>query len=68
MGRKDTRFGVIYQKILVGCHFLNYKEMLAETLIYKRYAVLTFFIFTSMLAIELFYLTQLCSFIEYFFE
>ena len=36
--------------------------MLVETPIYISYIVLAIVIFTSMLTIELFYLTQLCSF------
>ena len=68
MGRKDTRFGVKYQNILERWKILNYIEMFVETPIYIRYVVLTIVIFTSMLAIELFYLTQLCSFIGCFFE
>ena len=59
MGRKETRFGVRYQKLLVGWNVLNYEEMSVKTPIYIRYVVLTIAIFTSMLAIELFYLTQL---------
>ena len=39
-----------------------------ETPIYIRYVVLTIVILTYMLAIELFYLTQLCSFFGNFFE
>ena len=68
MVRKDARFGVKYQNILVIWHLLNYEEMFAETTIYIRYVVLTIVIFTSMLAIELFYLTQLCSFLGCPFE
>ena len=68
MGRKDTSFGVKYQKLLVGWHLLNYEEMFAETPIYIRYVVLTIIIFTYMLAIELFYLTQLHSFFGCLFE
>ena len=65
MGRNDTRFGLIYQNILVRFHALNYKEMFAQTPIYIGYIVLTIVIFTSMIPIELFYLTQLCSFLGY---
>ena len=53
---------------LVIMKIQNYKEMFVETPLYIRYAVLTIVIFTSMLAIELFYLTQLCSFHGCFFE
>ena len=63
MGMKKTRFGVKSQKLLVGWHLLNYEEMFAETPIYMRYFVLTIAIFTSMLAIELLYFTQLFSFL-----
>ena len=59
MVRNDTSFGVKYQKFLVGWHLLNYEEMFVEAPIYIRYVVLTIVIFTSMLAIVLFYLTQL---------
>ena len=31
LGRKDTRFGVKYQNIIVGRHLQNYGEMLVET-------------------------------------
>ena len=68
MGIKYTSFGVKYQKFLVGWHLLNYKEMLVETPIYFRCVVITIVIFTSMLAIELFYLTQLFSFLGCFFD
>ena len=62
MGRKDTIFGVI------GRNLLNYEGMFVGTPIYIRFVVITIVIFTSMLVIELFYLTQLCSFIGCFFE
>ena len=68
MVRKDTRFGVKYQKLLIGWHHLNYEDMFVETPIYIRCVVLTIVIFTYMLAIGLFYLTQLCSFLGSFFE
>ena len=68
MGRNDTIFGVKYQNILVRWHQINYTEIFVETPIYIRYVVLTIVIFTSMLAVELFYLTQLCSFLVGFFE
>ena len=68
MGRKYTIFGVKYQNIFVGRHPLNYKEMFVGTPIYTSYAVITIAMFTSMLAIELFYITQLCSFLGYFLE
>ena len=68
LGIKDTSFGVIYYYLLVGWNLLNYKNMFAETPIYIGYVVLNIVIFTSMLAIELFYLTQLCSFLGCFFK
>ena len=67
MVRKDTIFGVKYKNTLVRWHLLKYKEMFVETPIYIRYVVLTITIFTYMLAIELFYLTQLYSFLGCFF-
>ena len=42
--------------------------MFVETPIYIGYVVLNIVIFTSMLAIELFYLKQLCSFLGCFLE
>ena len=68
MGRKDTSFGVKYQNLLVSMKILNNEEMFVETPIYLRYVVRTNVILTSMLAIELFYLTQLFSFYGCFFE
>ena len=67
MGRKDTIFGEKYQKLIVGWHLLNYKEMFVETSILLWYVVIIIVIFTYMLAIEWFYLTQLCSFLGCFF-
>ena len=55
-------------KTIVVRHILNYEEMFPETPIYIRYVVLTIVIFTSMLSTELFYLTQLRSFIGCYFE
>ena len=68
MGRKDTCFGEKYQNILVTRHIINYKEMFAGTPIYISYVVISFVIFTSTIVIELFYLTQLRSFLERLFE
>ena len=68
MVRNDTIFGVKYQKLLVGWYLLNYEEMFVETPVCIKYVVLIIVVFTSMLAIELFYLTQLCSFLGCFFE
>ena len=53
---------------LVSMKIRNYEDMFAETPIYIRYVVLTIVIFTSILTIELFYHTQLCSFHGCFFE
>ena len=68
MGIKDTSFGVKYQKIFVGRHLLNYEKMLVETPIYIRYFVISTVLVNVMLYIELLYLTELCSFLEFFFE
>ena len=62
LGRNYTSFGVKYPNVLLSMKIRNYEEMFVEPLIYIRYVVLTIVIFTSMLAIELFYNTQLCSF------
>ena len=67
MGRKDTTFGMKYKNILVGQHILNYKEMFVITLIYVSCVVITIVVFISMISIELFYLTQLWSFLGCFF-
>ena len=68
MVRKDTGFGVKYQNILVTRHLLNYEDFFVVTPIYIRYDVITIVIFTYMLAIVSFYITQLCSFLGYLFE
>ena len=68
MGKKDTSFEVKYKNIFVGQHLLNYNKMFVETPIYVRYVLITIVILTSMLAMELFYLTQLCSFLGCYFE
>ena len=68
MGRKDTIFGVKYQNILVTRDLKNYKEMFIGTPIYIRYVVISIVLFTYMIAIELFHLTQLFSFLGCFFE
>ena len=67
MERKDTSFEVNYQNLLVTRHLLNHKYMFRETQIYIRYAVISIVLFTYTIAVELFYLTQLCSFFGYFF-
>ena len=56
---KDTSFGVKYQNLLVSIKILNYEDMFVKIPIYIKYVVLTIVNFTSILAIELFYLTQL---------
>ena len=68
MGRKDTSFVVKYQNLLVVCHLLNYEDMFVETIMYIKYVVITIVNFTSMLSIELFYLTKLNSFLGCLFE
>ena len=68
MVRNDTSFGVKYQHLLVGRHLLTYEEIFVGTPIYIRYVVITIVMLTSMLAIELFYLTQICSFLECLLE
>ena len=65
---KDASFVVKYPKILVIIKIRHYKEMFVEPPIFIRYVVLTIVICTSILAIELFYRTQLCSFHKCFFE
>ena len=57
-----------YKKLLAGWHLLNYADMFVEKPIYIRYVVINIVIFTSMLAVELFYLILLCSFLGCFFE
>ena len=59
MGIKYTSFGVKYQNILVTRHLINYKEIFVGTPIYIEYVVIFIVLFTSMLVIELFYLTQI---------
>ena len=66
MERNDTSFGVNYQKIPVIWHLLNYEDMFVEAPIYIRYIVISIVLFTSMLAIELFYFTQLHSYIIFY--
>ena len=68
MGRKNTNFGVKYQELLVRNYKLNYTDMSAGTKIYIGYVVISIALITVMLAIELFYLTQICSFIGCLFE
>ena len=68
MGMNNTGFGVKCQHILVTRHLLNYKEISVATLIYIRRVVISIVLFTYMFAIELFYLTHICSFLGCFFE
>ena len=68
MGRKDTSCGVNYQNLLVSMKILNYEDIFVKTPIFIRYVLLVIVIFTSMLAIELVYLTKLCSFHGFSFE
>ena len=68
MGRTDTSFGVNYQNILARWHVLNYEVMSVGTTIYIRYVVISIVIFTFMIDIELFYLTQLRSFLGFLFD
>ena len=68
MGKNYTSFGVKLQELLIRIHQLNYKEMFVGTQIYIRYVLVSIFLITVMLAIELFYLTRLSSFFECFFE
>ena len=68
MVRKDTSLGDKLQNILVTMHLLNYKETFVGTSIYIRHVVISIFLFTSMLSIELHGLKQFNSFLGYFFE
>ena len=68
MGGKYTSFGFKYQNILVRWNLLNHKDIFVVTPVYIRYVVVSIVLFTSMIAIELFYLTQLCSFLGFLFD
>ena len=68
MGRKYTILGVKYQELLIRSHELNYKDIFVGTQIYIRYVVIYIVLITVIIAIGLFYLTQLRSFLEFFFE
>ena len=68
MGRKDTIFGVKYQKLLVRTNEITDIEMFVGAQIYISYVVISIIPITVMLAIELFYLTQFCSFLGCLFE
>ena len=65
---KGTSFGVNHKNILVTRQLLNYEDMFVVSSIYIMYVVIYIILFTSMLAIELFDLTQLLSFLGCFFE
>ena len=67
-GKKGQNIWSEIQFVLVRSHQLIYKEMFVGNFFYIRYVVISIVIFTVMIAIELFYLTQLCSFIGCFFE
>ena len=64
MGINYTSFGGEIQSILVRRNKLNYTEIFAGTHIYIGYVVIYIVLVTAKLVIELFYLTQLCSFLE----
>ena len=68
MGIKDAIFGLKYPNVLVSTTTRKYEEMFVEPPIYIRYVALTIAICTYMLAIELFYGTEPCSFHWCFFE
>ena len=68
MVRKDTIFIVKHQKLFLRSHQLNYKYMFVGTQIYIRYVVIPIILITVRLVIELFYPTELRSFIGFFFE
>ena len=59
-GKKGHKLWSDVPTYLVSMKIRNHEGMFVETTIYIRYVVLTIVIFTSMLAIELFYRTQLC--------
>ena len=63
MGIKDTTFDGKLQCILGRINELNYTEMSVGTYIQIGYVVIYIFLVTVMLAIGLFYTTQLCSFL-----
>ena len=68
MVRKDKIFGDKIQSLLVRRHKLNYTDMFVGTQINIRYVVIFIILIAVMLAIELFYLAQLCSFLGCYFE
>ena len=64
MGRKDTIFGVIYQKLLVVWHLLNYEYMFAEPPIHIRYVVLNIVILHLCLPLNYFILNNFVHFLD----
>ena len=68
MGRKYTSFGGKLKYFLLIRQKLNHTEMFARRQIYIRYVVISIVLITIMLAIEMFFLTQLCSVIRCYFE
>ena len=67
MVRKDTIFGGKLKYLLVRRQELNYTEMFVVAHIYWSRVFISIVIISVMLAIELFYPTQLHSFIGCFF-
>ena len=67
-GKKGHKIWSERSKPLVRIHQLNNKEMFVVTQIEIRYVVVSIVLFIVMLAIELFNLTQIRSFIGCFFE
>ena len=47
---------------------LNYTDIFVETYIEISYVVISIVLITVMLIIEIFYLSQICSFLGYYFE
>ena len=68
MGLKDTRFGRKLQYMLERRYEINFTDIFVVRNIYERYAVISIVLITVMLAIELFYSTQLNSFIGCYFD
>ena len=66
MERKDTRFGVNNQNIMLIWHLLNHKEIFVGTPIYIGYVVISIILFTSMLAIELFILHNFVHLLNFY--
>ena len=66
--REDTIFGGGVNFLLVIRHKLNYIDMFVGRHIYIGCIVISIVLITVMLDIELFYFTQLHSFIGYYFD